>query len=52
MEPHVFNSFLLATVAALLLMAALVTVLNLVQPPIRRLLKWYFLGEQEYEIIV
>ncbi|KAJ1365164.1 hypothetical protein KIN20_025395 [Parelaphostrongylus tenuis] len=27
-------------VAVLLLMVALVTVLNLVQPPVRRLLKW------------
>ncbi|KAK5984245.1 hypothetical protein GCK32_014640 [Trichostrongylus colubriformis] len=51
MEPHIINSYLLLTVGILLLMVVLVTVLNLVQPPIRRLFKWYFPGEQDYEIM-
>ncbi|KAK6754791.1 hypothetical protein RB195_013652 [Necator americanus] len=52
MEPHVINSYLLVGVAILLMMAVLVTLLNLAQPPLRRLIKYYFPGEQDYEIIV
>ncbi|WKY09267.1 hypothetical protein Q1695_001992 [Nippostrongylus brasiliensis] len=51
MEPHLMNFYLMLSVAVLVCLAVLVTALNLVQPPLRRFIKWYFPGEQDYEIM-
>ncbi|CAJ0591766.1 unnamed protein product [Cylicocyclus nassatus] len=51
MEPHLMNSYLLFSVAILLMMVVFVTLLNLSQPPLRRLYKHYFPGEQDYEFL-